>query len=55
VPLRVPKAGEGALGVQTATTRSSTCPGNPVQAIGLAVTGTERAMGLVLVALGDHR
>jgi regulator of sigma E protease len=53
VPLRVPKAGEGALGVQTGDYALVDVPGNPVQAIGLAVTGTERAMGLVLVALGD--
>jgi len=53
VALRVPKAGEGALGVQTGDYVLVDVPGNPVQAIGLAVSGTERAMGLVLVALGD--
>ena len=53
VALRVPKAGEGALGVQTGNYTLVDSIGNPVQAIGLAVTGTGRAMSLVLVALGD--
>jgi regulator of sigma E protease len=53
VTLRVPKSGEGALGVQTGDYTLFESTGNPVQAAGLAVTGTERAMGLILVALGD--
>jgi regulator of sigma E protease len=53
VALRVPKSGEGALGVQTGNYALVNSTGNPVQAMGLAVTGTERAMSLVLVALGD--
>jgi regulator of sigma E protease len=53
VTLRVPKAGQGALGVQTGGYVLVNSAGNPVQAAGLAVTGTQRAMGLILVALGD--
>ncbi len=53
VALRVPKPGEGALGVQTGNYTLVDAPGNPVQAAGLAVTGTGRAMSLILVALGD--
>jgi regulator of sigma E protease len=52
VTLRVPKANEGALGVQVGTTLVNS-PGNPVQAAGLAVNGTGKAMSLILVALGD--
>ena len=52
VTLRVPKANEGALGVQVGTTLVNS-PGNPVQAASLAVNGTGKAMSLILVALGD--
>jgi regulator of sigma E protease len=50
--LRVPQGGNGALGVKMGGTYVNT-PGNPVQAAGLAVTGTGRAMNLILGALGD--
>src|ERR1035437_1654051 len=53
VALRVPKSGQGALGVQTGNYVLAESAGNPAQAAGLAVTGTERAMSLILVALGD--
>src|ERR1035437_9175319 len=52
VQLRVPDDKHpGALGVALGSLVNS--PGNPVQAAGLAVTGTGRAMSLILVALGD--
>jgi regulator of sigma E protease len=52
VTLRVPTANEGALGVQVGSALVNSA-GNPVQAAGLAVSGTYRAMGLIIVALGD--
>jgi regulator of sigma E protease len=53
VTLRIPKdKNEGALGVGIGGSLVAT-QGNPVQAAGLAVTGTERAMTLIIGALGD--
>jgi regulator of sigma E protease len=52
VQLRVPDATHaGALGVALGSVVNS--PGNPGQAVGLAVNGTGKAMSLILVALGD--
>jgi regulator of sigma E protease len=54
VKLHVPTAAEAwALGVGMDSASMVDSPGNPVQAAGLAVSGTERAMSLILVALGD--
>jgi regulator of sigma E protease len=50
--LRVPTADQGALGVVMGGTMVTTS-GNPVDAAGLAVGGTGRAMNLILGALGD--
>jgi regulator of sigma E protease len=51
--LRVPDAQhEGALGVSMGFSFAYT-PGNPVDAMGTAINGTYKALGLVLVALGD--
>jgi regulator of sigma E protease len=52
VTLRIPQNGNGALGVGVGSSLVTT-HGNPVQAAGLAVDGTRRAMGLIVVALGD--
>jgi regulator of sigma E protease len=52
VTLRVPTGNEGALGVSVGTTIVYT-PGDPVNAAGQAVGGTVKALGLILVALGD--
>jgi regulator of sigma E protease len=52
VTLRVPQNGNGALGVGVGSSMVTTS-GNPVQAAGLAVDGTRRAMSLIVVALGD--
>jgi regulator of sigma E protease len=54
VKLNVPTSEKNwALGVQMTGTSLITTQGDPVQATGLAVTGTGRAMSLILVALGD--
>lgn len=54
VKLHVPTATDNwALGVQMNGAALVDSAGNPVQAAGLAVSGTERAMTLILVALGD--
>jgi regulator of sigma E protease len=54
VKLNVPTAEQDwALGVQMTGISLITTQGDPVQATGLAVTGTGRAMSLILVALGD--
>ena len=54
VKLHVPTASEAwALGVSMNSASLVDTPGNPVQAAGLAVSGTGRAMSLILVALGD--
>jgi regulator of sigma E protease len=52
VTLRVPTANEGALGVAMGTTMATTA-GDPVNAAGLALTATGRAMSLILGAVGD--
>src|ERR1035437_1653330 len=52
VTLRIPQNGNGALGVGVGSSLVTTA-GNPVQAAGLAVDGTRRAMSLIVVALGD--
>jgi regulator of sigma E protease len=52
VKLRVPTADQGALGV-VMDTELATTAGNPVNAAGLALTGTGRAMVLILGAVGD--
>ena len=53
VQLRVPDAQhQGALGVSMGYSFAYTA-GNPVDAIGTAVTGTTKALGLVVIALGD--
>ncbi|HEX7491071.1 MAG TPA: M50 family metallopeptidase [Candidatus Limnocylindrales bacterium] len=52
--LHVPDAKENwALGVSMTGASMVTTAGNPVEAAGLAVDGTRRAMGLIVVALGD--
>jgi regulator of sigma E protease len=54
VKLNVPTEEKNwALGVQMSSISLVTTPGDPVQATGLAVNGTGRAMSLILVALGD--
>jgi regulator of sigma E protease len=51
--LRVPTtANPGALGVSLGFT-IGTGPGDPVSAAGLAASGTAKALGLIVVALGD--
>ena len=52
VTLRVPTGTTVALGVGLDSTAVNS-PGNPGQALGLAVNGTGKAMSLILVALGD--
>jgi regulator of sigma E protease len=52
VTLRVPTGNQGALGVGVGTAIVYT-PGDPVNAAGQAVSGTWKALGLILVALGD--
>jgi regulator of sigma E protease len=54
VKLHVPTQEQNwALGVRMTSISLVTTAGDPVQAGGLAVTGTGRAMSLILVALGD--
>ncbi|MGD0249027.1 MAG: M50 family metallopeptidase [Candidatus Limnocylindrales bacterium] len=54
VQLNVPTTEKNwALGVSMTGASLVNTQGNPVQAAGLAVTGTGRAMSLILVALGD--
>lgn len=54
VSLHVPTSSQNwALGVQMVGASMVTTAGDPVRAAGLAVSGTGRAMSLILVALGD--
>jgi regulator of sigma E protease len=52
VTLRVPAGNEGALGVSYGFTIGDS-QGNPVSAAGQAVSGTVKALGLIVVGLGD--